>query len=252
MRNYLLLASIIFASLNAQAEEEKYYAIPYDVKCMVKKSDKITYCYDLKNTPITGEMRRYDNGLIKHSYLLKNGMLDGMSKTFYRNGNIQIEKNYKKGKLNGLTSEYYENGNLKEEVSYINGKKEGVLKQYYEQGTLMSQAVYKNDKINGEYRIYDLSQRLIYNFKSTNSVLKSGIYHYKDINEQIKATEIPEVIIKAITQKCVQIHTSISEDSCAGIKSDDSCNLKWYNKNSAVIDEYFNKCEAENKKNRAI
>lgn len=248
MRNYLILASLLLTSLNAQAQEKDYYIIPHDIKCMVKKTDKITYCNDLNGLPITGEMRRYNNGALKHSYMLNNGVLDGITRTFYRNGNIKTIKTYKKGKLNGLTSEYYENGNPKEEASYLNGKKEGVTKQYYEDGGLQSQAVYKNDKINGEYRIYDTTQQLIYNFKSENSILKSGLYYYQTKAGQIKSSEIPEVIIKAITLKCAQIHTTSSDNPCATNNVLHQCNTDWITKNTDKINEYYTTCDPTKKK----
>lgn len=242
MRNYLILASLLLTSLNVHAQEKDYYVIPHDIKCMVKKSDKITYCNDLNDTPITGEMRRYNNGTLKHSYLLKNGVLDGITRTYYRDGTLKSQKIYKKGKLNGLTSEYYDNGNLKEEASYLNGYKEGVTKQFYEDGGLQSQAVYKNDKINGEYRIYDTTQQLIYNFKSENSVLKSGSYYYKNKDGKIKTSEIPNVVIKAITLKCSQIHTQSSDNPCATKLVEDECNKSWLTKNMEKLHEYYKTC----------
>jgi hypothetical protein len=242
MRNYLVLASLLLTSLNVHAQEKDYYVIPHDIKCVVKKSNKITYCNDLNDKPITGEMRRYNNGALKHSYLLKNGILDGITKTYYRNGTIKAIKTYKEGKLNGLSSENYENGNPKEEISYLNGKREGVTKQYYEDGGLQSQAVYKNDKINGEYRIYDTAQQLIYNFKSENSILKSGTYYYKAKNGQVKQLEMPTTVVKAITLKCAQIHTENSENPCAVNDIKNECNTKWLAKNQEKLDEYYKEC----------
>ena len=242
MIKYLCMASILLASTGAYAQEKSYYSIPKDVKCMVKKSNKITYCNDLNGNPITGEMRRYYNGDLKHSYMLENGILEGASITYYRDRSVKTEKIYKNGMLNGITTEYYKNGNPKEEASYVNGKQEGITKQYYEEGGLMSQAVYQNDKINGEYHIYDKSQQLIYNFKSINSALKSGTYYYKTEKQQTKSSEIPEVIIKAIGHKCAQIHMSSSDNPCATNDYQEKCNWKWYNKNKTKIDDYYTTC----------
>lgn len=247
MRNYLFLASILLVSLNAHAQNKDYYVIPKDVKCMVKKSDKLTYCYDLKGRPITGEMRRYRNGDLRHSYFLKKGILDGTSTTYFTDGSINIQKTYTNGKLNGITKKNYKNGNPEEETSYVKGVKEGVSKKYYETGGLLSQTVYKNDKVNGDYRIYDTSQNIIYNLKVENSLVKSGMYHYLTKENKKTSSQIPDLIIQSINNKCSEIHISFNTSTCAitKTKTDDGCNMKWYQTNQKALDEYLNSCQIE-------
>lgn len=244
MRNCLLLTTtLIFISTTVIAKD--YYLIPHDVKCVVKKKEKITYCKDLNGQPITGEMRRYhDNNLI-HLYPMENGVLNGTAYTYFSNGNIYTEKKYNKGNLNGISKEYYKSGIIKEEISYLNGKKEGVSKMYHENGNMLSQTVYKGNKANGETRIYDENQTMLYTFKNQNDKLISGTYFYKTENNKINQTTIPEIIISAINNACLQINIELTESQCAATYNNNltDCNQEWREKNREKVREYLRECK---------
>lgn len=65
----------------------------------------------------------WPNARLKFESELKNGMLDGIEKSWYDNGVMRHLKNYKKGKLDGVQQLFYEsNGQLREESVFEDGE----------------------------------------------------------------------------------------------------------------------------------
>ncbi len=144
----LLLIGCLFFAVSAQAviyTSDNTYQV-----------DEILY--DKKtNMPITGEVRGIvnlnDNSMtVELPY--KDGVLEGLAKTYYENGNLKAELPYKDGVLEGLAKTYYENGNLAGEESYKNGKCEELAKTYYENGSLQAEANCSQGKAVSGY-LYD-------------------------------------------------------------------------------------------------
>ena len=112
----LLLIGCLFFAVSAQAviyTSDNTYQV-----------DEILY--DKKtNMPITGEVRGIvnlnDNSMtVELPY--KDGVLEGLAKTYYENGNLKAELPYKDGVLEGLAKTYYENGSLQAEANCSQGK----------------------------------------------------------------------------------------------------------------------------------
>ena len=128
---------------------------------------------DLAGQPITGKIvAKYPDGKLWAEGNFQNGMLEGLTKTYYINGNFEFEENYKSGKLEGLKRIYYINGNLAAEVNYKNGQEEGLAKNYYINGNLWSEVNYKNGEEEGLIKAYDMNGNLgaEINFKDGKAV----------------------------------------------------------------------------------
>lgn len=68
------------------------YIIPDDVRCYVRKEDRVTFCTDHDGAPINGEMRKYREDELIRTYPLKDGVLNGTAVSYYISGGILAEK----------------------------------------------------------------------------------------------------------------------------------------------------------------
>jgi len=68
---------------------------------------------------------------------------------------ILTREQYTNGLLNGITQTFYANGKLTEEVTYIKGLKEGPNKYYSPDGILLKKLLYLNDQLHGAAEYYD-------------------------------------------------------------------------------------------------
>ena len=121
---------------------EAVYIIPDDVRCYVRKEDRVTFCTDHDGAPINGEMRKYREDELIRTYPLKDGVLNGTAVSYYISGGILAEKPYKDGKLDGVAKTYYKTGKEETVVPYTAGKREGVAKYYYQNGYMQGQGIY--------------------------------------------------------------------------------------------------------------
>lgn len=242
------LFSILLSSVTAvsaqEASEPNIYIIPKDVNCVVRRLDKVTYCTD-KNTglPVTGEMYKYREGRKIQFYPMENGVLEGTAVKYYLSGGVQSEKNYKQGQLDGVVKNYYSHGVLSSEETYVSGKKEGISRTYDDKGNLLGQAIYIEGQLNGEMRLYDRSGQQLYSFNTSEDKLVSGSYYFKDA-DKILVTEIPPTIIAALNNKCLELQTEFTEDSCAVVFKGTvpGCNEKWRTANRQYVRAYLAKC----------
>ena len=85
----------------------------------------------------------------------ENGLLHGISKTFYQSGQPTEILNYANNKLNGLAQRYDANGLLISDVNYKNGKLNGWAKYFTTEGKIKYQGAYSNDEKVGEWEYYE-------------------------------------------------------------------------------------------------
>jgi hypothetical protein len=78
----------------------------------------VVCCKDKKDI----EISYYDNGNIKESIEMKDGMISGKYKVFYKSGSIKTIAEYYKDTVDGVVSHFYENGNLQSQLEYDKGK----------------------------------------------------------------------------------------------------------------------------------
>lgn len=85
----------------------------------------------------------------------KNGVEDGIWKTFYENGKAAQELTYLKGKKNGVVKQYNIDGALIFTMIYVNGVEEGESILYYADGKVRQKGIYKNGQREGKWLWYD-------------------------------------------------------------------------------------------------
>ncbi|MDR2905080.1 MAG: hypothetical protein LBU73_03900 [Helicobacteraceae bacterium] len=91
----------------------------------------------------------YKDGVRGSTVPLKNGKREGVKKTFYdyNNGLLKEERPYKNGVTDGIVKTYdWYDGRLKQEVAWKNGAKEGEAKVFRENGKFFAVVTYKKDK----------------------------------------------------------------------------------------------------------
>lgn len=91
--------------------------------------------------------------LSKENY--EKGILNGISKTFYKTGKPTEILHYKNGKLHGNIQRFADNGVLMDDVNYIDGKLYGEAKFYNIDGKLIYTGMYENDEKVGKWEFYD-------------------------------------------------------------------------------------------------
>ncbi|MBQ8784549.1 MAG: ankyrin repeat domain-containing protein [Alphaproteobacteria bacterium] len=92
----------------------------YNYNDIICNTDNI--CYDKKQKPITGIVKKYNNEVLEKVVLYKDGKRNGKFTSYFPSGGIEIEANYIDGVLNGNLLSKYENGEVKEELNLSNGK----------------------------------------------------------------------------------------------------------------------------------
>ena len=140
---FLLLCSLGFSQQIVQTEthEDGYIeVINYYKK---KRSSSGTY----KLIKVKSE-RYHENGQLRSEVTYKNGILDGLYKSYYEyGGQPRIKTTLKDGKKHGPWKWYYDNGQLKEEGTFKDDKRDGPIKEYHENGQLVGEGTYKDKKV---------------------------------------------------------------------------------------------------------
>lgn len=94
-----------------------------------------------------------DSGTIKAEYTLRNGQIQGETKTYYENGRLERIGHFVNGKMHGKFIDYDEEGNKVEEFNASNGMRNG-LTTLYEDGRVSETFSYLNDEKNGVYNSF--------------------------------------------------------------------------------------------------
>ncbi|WP_372800300.1 toxin-antitoxin system YwqK family antitoxin [Lutibacter sp.] len=89
-----------------------------------------------------------------------NGLLEGVSKTYFENGKIAEILNYKQGKLQGNVKRYSDTGVLLDDLNYEDGKRQGIAKFYNIKGKLIYTGSYKNDEKVGKWKYFEDVKKL--------------------------------------------------------------------------------------------
>jgi antitoxin component YwqK of YwqJK toxin-antitoxin module len=85
----------------------------------------------------------YPSMKLKSQGNLKNGLRNGIWKSWYQNSNLKTKNSWKKGKLNGQCFFYNEKGEIAEILNYKNGILHGDC-EYYKNGKLVITKKFKN------------------------------------------------------------------------------------------------------------
>lgn len=96
-------------------------------------------------------------------------------------GNIISEINYIRDTVvNGVAKYYYKNGNLKDEINYVNGFKYGIHKHYTPNGLLESEIEFKNDTQDGYAYWYYINGKVESKSFWINGKTFGDAYYYYD------------------------------------------------------------------------
>lgn len=83
----------------------------------------------------------YDNGALKSSAEISNGLYDGYYIEYYEDGKIKSKEFWERGQLNGLIKRFYPSGKLKIYANVENYKMI-FYEEYYESGTLKQKQLF--------------------------------------------------------------------------------------------------------------
>lgn len=123
------------------AWEENYY--------LGEKHGKQIYFEQVRNEK--GEPTGTDTTLWEN---YKNGILDGVKRTYFPGSKIKKEITYKEGIFDGPFKIYNDSGVVIEELTYKGGKKDGEAKYYYDDGTLLRTESWDEGIKNGEFKTF--------------------------------------------------------------------------------------------------
>ena len=89
-----------------------------------------------------------------------NGLLHGVSKTYYKDGKTTEMLFYKEGKLNGNIQRFSDEGVLLDDLNYIDGKLEGLANYYDTFGKLRATGEYENDEKIGDWKYFEDGEKV--------------------------------------------------------------------------------------------
>ena len=118
---FLCAALMVSCGDDASSEEQaqaRFHAeetdFKKDGKIVRKKTD---------NKPLTGVVFwNHDNGQLAYERNFKDGLLDGLSKTWYDNGQLSSEGSFTKDQLNGTVRAWFRDGGLEYDRFYEKGR----------------------------------------------------------------------------------------------------------------------------------
>lgn len=130
----------------------------------------------------------YENGILFKEETYKNNVVVGVKKAYHDNGNIQFIEHLSKGKKNGLWQQFYNTGKLREERVYKENKLlTAVVMEWYDNGNKMNSTSYKyiNDEkyIDGYVnRYYENGQIQLSSYYTKGKPDKKWIGYYPNGN----------------------------------------------------------------------
>ena len=106
------------SDVNHKKELKRYQADQTD-----QKKDGILVRESSSNEPLTGVVYfHFPNGQLAYERQYKNGLLDGLSISYYENGTKSSVGNFLNDQLHGKVMAWDENGNLEFERNYLEGR----------------------------------------------------------------------------------------------------------------------------------
>jgi len=126
----------------------------------------------------------YNNLRLVGKENFSNGVLNGISQTYFENGVAATEAHWSNGILEGVSRSFYPTGQKKTEIMYHQGKRNGLSLVYYESGQLEITGQYINDQSDGTWKFSDKSGVTKYELK-----YKSGVLLNPEVIESIQATD---------------------------------------------------------------
>lgn len=108
------------------------------------ESGKTNDTISVPDTGYTGIKRGMSGNYAVNEVTYKNGVREGLTRTFYKSGRVRSEKWYRNGLLQDSVIWYYEEGQIFRISPYKNDTINGIQKQFYRTGQLKARMGYKN------------------------------------------------------------------------------------------------------------
>jgi hypothetical protein len=138
----------------------------------------------------------YQTGELRQSFWYRNGLREDSAKWYYMDGRVFRATPYKNDTINGIQQQYYTNGLIKARIGYLKGLRTTEFKEYKKDGSLiigypeLVVTVRDDYRTNGIYRIkLELTEKST-SVKFYRGEFLKGVFdtvHYKRINT-IKGT----------------------------------------------------------------
>jgi len=109
---------------------------------------------------------------------------------------LTYEVTFKNGVRNGLMKTFYSGGNLRQTFWYENGKKEDTAVWYYEEGPVFRKTPFKRDSMNGMQIQFYKSGAVRAKMSFVNGLRTTFLEEYS--NDGKKITDYPDVVINVI------------------------------------------------------
>lgn len=107
------------------------------------ESTRLNDTISVPDTGYTGIKRGMSGNYAVNEVTYKNGVREGLTKTFYKSGRVRAEKWYHNNLLQDSVIWYYEEGQVFRITPYRNDTIDGVQKQFYRTGQLKARIGYK-------------------------------------------------------------------------------------------------------------
>jgi antitoxin component YwqK of YwqJK toxin-antitoxin module len=146
-----------------------------------KKNETIAPAADTIIVPDTGYtgIKQYKSGIyIIKEVTFKNGVREGLMKTFYQNGKLRQTFWYQNGLREDSSKWFYESGEVFRSTPYRHDTVEGIQKQYYRNGKLKAKLNYKKGLRTFSLEEYSSDGKLVSGYPSIEVTI-SDRYHEK-------------------------------------------------------------------------
>lgn len=147
---------------------------------IINEADTVT----VPDTGYTG-IKQFMSGLYLVSEVtFKNGVMEGLKKTFYQSGRLQRTFWYVNGLRQDSSCWYYEEGQLFRTTPYRNDTVDGIQKQYYRSGELKAEMGYSNGYRTDFFREFTRDGKLLSGYpelvvKTEDKYAVNGTYRVK-------------------------------------------------------------------------
>ncbi len=127
-------------------------------------SESVSDTTTVADTGYTG-IKKYMSGryLIKE-ITFKNGVREGLMKSFYQDGNVRQTFWYKAGLREDSARWLYEGGQVFRSTPYVHDTIDGIQKQYYRNGKTKAEIGYKKGLRTSYFKEFDQNGKLVTNY----------------------------------------------------------------------------------------
>ena len=179
---------ILIFSIGIYAQNEKpeydFEIIRTEIIYEHNADTTLTKLYSSNKELLNGKYRIIHEDSVETFVTFKNGLWDGLYKSYYKTGELDAVIPFENGIKIGTGNWYYPSGKKKREIPYLNREMHGKCKWYHENGNLLKECEYINDKENGVCKwFYENGNiQVLANYKNG---IKNGLFEQYNENGEI-------------------------------------------------------------------